>query len=133
MKKPRYVLDSYALLAYLQNEVAADQVEALLDQAAERSATVHMSLMNLGEVAYILERRLGAQYRKVLDELMAFPIQFEEVTLDRILNAAHMKANHVLSYADAFTVALAQELDATVVTGDPEFKQIESTASVLWL
>ncbi len=134
MKKTEYVLDSHALVAYLQNEAIADQVEALLDQADGNNATIHMSFINLGEITYLVERRYGAtQCREVLNEVEEFPIQFKEVTLNRILDAAHVKAHHAISYADAFAVALAQELDATIVSGDPEFRQVESLVQVLWL
>ena len=134
MKKPRYVLDSYALLAYLQNEAEAERVESLLDQAVEGSAFMHMSLLNLGEIATLVERRHGTdQCERTLDALKTFPIAFENVTLERILAAAHIKARYTVSYADAFTAALAQELDAAVVTGDPEFEQVESFVGIAWL
>lgn len=134
MKKPEYVLDSHALVAYLQNEAVANQVETLLDQAAANTTTIYMSLINLGEIAYLVERRRGTtRCRDVLNELAAFPVQFEQVTLDRVLAAAHVKAHHAISYADAFAVALAQELDATIVTGDPEFKQVEPLVQIRWL
>lgn len=134
MKKPEYVLDSHALVAYLQNEAVANQVETLLDQAVANTTTIYMSLINLGEIAYLVERRHGTtRCKDVLNELAAFPIQFEQVTLARVLAAAHIKAHHAISYADAFAVALAQELDATVVTGDPEFKRVESLVQIRWL
>lgn len=75
MKKPRYVLDSYALMAYLQNEAAAGQVDGLLVLAARSNASLHMSLINLGEIAYLVKRRYGPiQCERVLDKLKAFPI-----------------------------------------------------------
>jgi len=49
------------------------------------------------------------------------------------LAAAHVKAHHPISYADAFAVALAQEMDASVVTGDPEFECVEELIPVVWL
>jgi len=128
VKKPEYVLDSYALVAYLQDEAIAGRVEASLDQAAQSGAVVHMSLINLGEIATLIERRHGAaRCNKALNELAAFPIEFEEVTLSRVM------ARHAVSFADAFAVALAQELDASVVTGDPEFRRVESLVRVSWL
>jgi ribonuclease VapC len=51
----------------------------------------------------------------------------------RALAAAEIKAQYPLSYADAFAVAAAMEFSAAIVTGDPEFKAVESYASVLWL
>jgi ribonuclease VapC len=49
------------------------------------------------------------------------------------VTAAHIKARHPVSYADAFAVALAQEYGATVVTGDPEVRAVESLINVDWL
>jgi hypothetical protein len=47
--------------------------------------------------------------------------------------AAHIKANHAISYADAFAVAPAEELDAPVLTGDPGFGEMEPLVQVFWL
>jgi predicted nucleic acid-binding protein len=134
VKKPSYVVDSCALLGYLQNESTADQVEALLDEAALDKATLHLSTINLGEIAYIVEHRHGEAYRqRALNVLATFPIRLEEATLDRVMAAAHVKAHHTISYADAFAVALAQELEAAVVTADPEFERVGSLVEVFWL
>jgi len=63
----------------------------------------------------------------------ALPITLSPVTEDRIFAAARLKAEHSMSYADAFAAALAQELGAALVTGDPEFKSVEPTLRVMWL
>jgi ribonuclease VapC len=128
------VLDSYALLAYLQNETAAGQVDDLLVQAATGDMALYVSLINLGEIAYLVERRHGlVQCERALDMILRFPVTLEEVTLERVKAAAHVRASHPISYADAFAVALAQELDAAIVTGDPEFRQVESVVRISWL
>jgi predicted nucleic acid-binding protein len=49
------------------------------------------------------------------------------------LGAAHVKAHHRLSYADASVVALAQQQDAEVVTGGPEFRGVVEHVAVRWL
>ena len=134
MKNQRYVLDSFALLAYLQNEKPAVRIDELLVQAAGGDTALYVSLINLGEIAYLVERRHGAsQCEKVLERVLQFPIAMEEATLERIQAAAHVKASFAISYADAFAVALGQELEAEIVTGDPEFKHVESIVQVLWL
>jgi PIN domain. len=93
-----------------------------------------MSLINFGEIAYIAERERGTQQAKaILQDIRRLPILLGGVNEQRVLAAAYIKAHYPLSYADAFAVALAQELDATVVTGDPEFKTVESLVPVLWL
>lgn len=42
-------------------------------------------------------------------------------------------ASYAISYADAFVVAAAQEFEATVITGDPEFRRVEHLAPIDWL
>lgn len=129
-----YVLDSFAMLTLLQLEPGADQVTALLREAEQGTSRVLMSLISLGEVVYIIERRWGeARLRSFLAYVNAAPIEVSPVDQDRVFAAAHIKAHHPISYADAFAVALAQELEATVVTGDPEFRSVEGLVPVQWL
>lgn len=133
MKEPSYVLDSFAVLAYFQAEPLGLKVKDLLKLVRTGEALVFLSMINLGEIIYITGRKRGdAAAREILHDIARLPIQLAKVTLNRVLTAAQVKMYHPISYADAFAVALAQELDATLVTGDPEFKQVESLGSVLW-
>ena len=134
MRKTIYVLDSYAILAYFQAEPGGLKVKELLGQAKARNAVTSMSLINLGEVIYTTGRKLGEdRAQEILDDIMLLPIQFAEVTKARVFAAAQIKTRYPISYADAFAVSLAQELNATFVTGDPEFKQVKSLVTLLWL
>ena len=128
------MLDSYPLLAYFQDEPAADHVEQLLEAASRQEASLYLSLISLGEVAYIIERRHGqGRWRAVQTLVDRWPVQVAGIDRERVLNAVHIKAHHPISYADAFAVALAQELNALLVTGDPEFHKVEEIIQVLWL
>ncbi len=128
-----YVLDSYAILAYLEGEPGASVVVDLL-QRARRDVVLFMSLINFGEVAYIAERERGTQQAAaILRDIRSQPIRLAGVNERRALAAAHIKARYPLPHADAFAVALAQELGAPMVTGDPEFKTVEPIVPVLWL
>ena len=49
---PRYVLDSFGLLAYFGGEPGEAQVKTVLERAAAGQAEVYLSVVNLGEVAY---------------------------------------------------------------------------------
>ncbi|MGO9370888.1 MAG: type II toxin-antitoxin system VapC family toxin [Syntrophobacteraceae bacterium] len=134
MKKPNFVLDSFALLAYLQAEPASLKVKETLKLARDRDAQVFLSLINLGEIVYTVERKLGEDTsREVLQDVLTLPIEISEVTMERVLSAAHIKGKFPISYADAFAVALAQEMTATLITGDPEFKRVESLVKIMWL
>jgi ribonuclease VapC len=127
------VLDSFAILALLNNEPGAARVEDLLRQTGEGSRVV-ISLINLGEVAYIVERRWGAEkLRAMLAYLEAAALEVVAVDRDRVFAAAHIKARYPLAYADAFAVALARELEAILLTGDPEFKGVSDFITIEWL
>ena len=134
MKKPGYVLDSFALLAYFQAEPGGAEVRNLLKKASAEKAAAFLSVINLGEIIYTTERKLGRDTSEnTLKDIFRLPIQLAEANMDRILSAAHIKAQYAISYADAFVVSLAQELKATIATADPEFKKVESLTNILWL
>ena len=134
MKKPAFVLDSYAVLAYFQAEQGALKVKELLQQAQEGTVAVFLSLINLGEIAYPVERRLGGEIlQQTLLDISTLPIHVCAVNKERVLAAAHLKAAFPISCADAFAAALAQEMGAPLVTGDPEFKHMQSLVATLWI
>jgi len=106
----------------------------LIQAAAREEIQLYLCLINYGEVLYMVERRWGEiELRKVIARLDDLPIQVMPIDRSLTLAAAHVKAHHPLSYADAFAVALAQKLDAMVVTGDPEFKHVEELVHIEWL
>ena len=131
---PRYILDSFALLAYFGAEPGGPQVEALLASAAMKQTMVYLSVINYGELVYITEREQGAfAARRAIAATDQLPITVTEADRRLTFAAAHIKAHHRLSYADAFAVALTQQMQATLVTGDPEFSAVEGLVAIEWL
>jgi predicted nucleic acid-binding protein len=129
-----YVLDSFALLAYVQAEAGARRMQLLLAQAQQADANLYMTIVNFGEAIYITERSRGLLAAQsliaVVDQL---PIAVVEVDRRLAFSAAHLKAHYPISYADAFAVALAQQVGAVVLTGDPEFRHVEELVVIDWL
>ena len=128
------VLDSYAVIAYLEEEPGHEIVGELLRQATDGSAVLGISVVNLGEIWYHFARKqseaIGDQVVKEIHEL-----GIETVDADWALTrqAAAYKARGGISYADCFSAALAKAWNAPLVTGDPEFKRIEKEIEVRWL
>ena len=128
------VLDSHALLRLLRDEPGAETVAAILEKAGLRDQPVHMTEVSYAEVQYIVRRKDGdAAWARIAEELRAAPIEFHPATRSLADLAAGFKARHKLSLADAFAAALAKEKRAELVTGDPEFRQIEREVKVRWL
>jgi len=130
----RYVFDSFALLALFQGEPAAGQVRALLARLRGEEIMIAMATVNLGEVVYRTVRRFDRERaREVLASISQLPIQLIDVDRALALAGAAIKGEHPISYADCIAAALAQRLDAAVVTGDADFRRLEHLVRVEWL
>jgi len=130
------VLDSWALIAFFEDEPAADDVENLLQQAADEKHRLLMSVVNWGEVYYNTMREVSREAaEQKAQEIAALPIDILGVSEDLVLakQAAIFKATHQMAYADCFAAALAKQKNAELITGDPEFKAVEGEVKIAWL
>jgi ribonuclease VapC len=131
---PDYVLDTFALMAYSRAEPGGEEVAALVERAEVGQLALHMSAVNAAEVYYSTWRRAGRQVaRRVVDDLPVLGISVHDATLALSLKAGALKAQFPISLADCYAAALAQELGATLVTGDPEFRHLEDVVRIDWL
>jgi predicted nucleic acid-binding protein len=122
------------MLTFLEGEAGGGRVKAALERAQQGQSAIYLSLINLGEVLYITERERGLPLaQKTLALVEQLPLTILPATRDRVLAAAHIKANFAVAYADAFAIAAAQELNGIALTGDPEFAAVEQLIQVEWL
>ncbi len=130
------ILDSHALIAFFEDEPGADLVEELIHRASLDRLKLFMSVINWGEVYYNTMREVSqAAAEARVQEIASLPIEVvglgDDFNLTR--QAAIYKATYRLSYADAFAAALAKEKKAELVTGDPEFKELQKEIKIAWL
>jgi predicted nucleic acid-binding protein len=125
--KTRYVLDAWAILALLQKEEpAASRVKHLLQEKRKDSVDLFISIINLGEVYYSVGRVKGErEAMETLDSIRRLSLIIVPATEEAVFKAARFKMSYTISYADAFAVATADELDAVLMTGDPEIERLE--------
>jgi ribonuclease VapC len=125
------------MIAWLQGEEPARaKVRDLLEQASRGETKVGMSLINVGEVFYLIAKRHGAaQAERFLAEFAVMPIQALLPDRRLIRAAARLKSRYPISYADAFAVETAREQNAILVTGDPELRQLskQEPIELLWV
>jgi predicted nucleic acid-binding protein len=136
-KETSYVLDSFALIGYLENEPFAQEIENLLHQAKKGTLRLYLHALHLGEVYYITLREQGKDLADLAyTRIKRFPIKFiEHINEELLLNAAAIKANYPISYADSFAAALAKINNSSLLTGDPDFRNLEKNGilKVSWL
>ena len=133
----RYVIDSYALIGYLENEHFADRIERLLKRARKGEVRLYLHTLHLGEVYYITLREQGTHLADLAySRIKAFPLTFiDHINEELLLTAASMKAKFPISYADSFAAALAKIKNCVLLSGDPELRLLENEKiiSIEWL
>jgi predicted nucleic acid-binding protein len=130
------VLDAWAIMAYLEDEPAAAEVERLLDEAEADAEDLLLSAVNWGEIYYSVYRSVSAQAAEdVARKLIGMPIRVVSIPNDLLLvrQAAKYKATNRISYADCFAAALAKLTGSPLVTGDEEFRPLSTEITIHWL
>ena len=132
MKK--IVFDAHPILKWLQEESGYQKIKALIVACQKKSSVGYMNQINVGEVYYKVIRTVGIDEAKsFLENFFRLPIIIVPPDGDLVWHAAEIKADYPISFADCFVVATALKYEATIITGDPEFKKIKSIAPVEWI
>ena len=130
----KITLDSHAVIKLLRNEDGAGKVERIINEAKENRVPLLMSVVNLGEVFYITQRKHGTQEAlRACDALESVPINMIPAGKEISMLAASLKSEKKMSYADCFAAATAMMHKTALVTGDKEFKEVEKEIKVLWI
>ena len=129
-----YLFDSHALLAFFQNESGANIVYEILRKSRKEHIDRLVCVINLGEIIYITKRMFGDQKKiEILGRIHQLGFKMLPVSDTLVYRAAEIKAEYPISYADCFVIACAQEHNATIVTGDPEFKYVGHLTKIEWI
>ena len=136
---PDYLFDSCALIALFNDEEGADIVSGLLDRTNRGEITAGITAVNLIEVYYDRIRIAGIdRANAIIHEIYStFPLTvIESIGPDIVREAARLKADGKMSFADTILVATALYTGATLVTCDYiELKPVEQKEKIpfLWI
>ena len=121
-----YVLDANAVIRYfgVGDGQGGDKVRGLFEQAERKQARLSMSVINMGEVLYILLKHLGDQRALPYIQALQHAVTMIDADSNRTIEAARLKHQYKLGYADSFAAALALASKATLVSADPSFEKI---------
>jgi ribonuclease VapC len=128
------VLDSYALMAFFEDEPGADLVRDLILKAEENKVNLLITVVNLGEVWYSIARTNSPEVAdQYIGEINGMAIEIVDADWQLTRQAALFKTNGNISYGDCFAAALAKIKKSDLVTGDKEFKSLEDEIKILWI
>ncbi|MBN1318274.1 MAG: PIN domain-containing protein [Anaerolineales bacterium] len=127
-----YTLDAWAILALIQGEEpAASRIKELFDAASIGAVDLSISLINLSEVVYRIGKSIGEKAAwETLNEIQRLPMSTIQINEEITWSAVRFKIEHPISYADAFAAATAKNMDAVLLTGDPELFMLSDLISI---
>jgi PIN domain nuclease of toxin-antitoxin system len=130
-----YVLDSSAILRYLDDEPGAARVSEIIKSHLAGRCEAIVSSLHWGEVAGITYKVHGRQaVDLVLSRLNAFGLEVVTVDADRAVRASFVKVRRGIPYVDAFGVELAgNSEDHVFVTADFDFKPASRDVKIEFL
>jgi len=130
-----YIVDSWAVLAWLQREEPAGaRVQELFKAAFRQEAQLLISIMNIGEAYYRVGQGRGKKAADdALQRISRLPLTVVPVDNDMVIAAAGIKMAYPIAYADAFAVEVARRWEGTLVTGDRECAKVQDLVQVEWL
>lgn len=128
MRNSNFLLDTSALISYIENEPGVDDLDEMI-----RDGSVSVPWSALLELYYITiqerdEEEALMRYASVRDAAEITVLW--QISEPLLLTAARIKAGNRLSFADALVAAYAIEEDAILVHKDPEFDQLDELVSV---
>lgn len=121
-------------MAYLEDEPSAEKIADLIADAHEDGTQMKMSVVNAGEVWYIIARRTSpAEADKALRLIEEIGITLVDAEWPLSKAAASFKVKGNISFADCYAAALAKREKAVLLTGDREFEQLRKDIRIIWL
>jgi uncharacterized protein len=133
MKQP-VILDSFALISFFHQEPGWEMVRSIFKELTADGEKAQLSRINWGEFYYIVKKRVGrVKTLEALALIEQLPINLLPVDDLLIREAAEIKSEYPIAYADAFCVATAKRMNGRILTSDPEFKAVEKLISVQWI
>lgn len=104
----KLVLDSFALVSLFHKEPGWEKVRTALYEQQRAGTKAYLNWVNWGKFSYIAKRKIGAvKPAEALHLLEQLPIELLTVDLPLVREAAEIKSEHAVSYADAFCIATA--------------------------
>lgn len=123
--RKRYVLDTSAILAYIEEEAGSDTVENLLIRATTGEIDVYIAFITLTEIFYITLQEQGEkEARQRIELVRSLPVKIDESHDELNMAAGRLKARQRISLADSYIAAVSQLRDAILVHKDPEFEKV---------
>jgi predicted nucleic acid-binding protein len=109
-------------------------VVAALEKAATSSRKALIAAPSWAEICSQVERKIGPRrWASTREKILSLPIEIVSADQSLAEAAGAIKVSKKMSLADCFAVALAARVKGELLTGDPEFREVEESIKIVWL
>ena len=116
------LIDSWAWIEYFKGSKAGEQVKKLIEDSEERAVISAITIAEVyGWILRSYDEEVAEEKRAAMRE-RAFVYDVDD---DTAVEAAKIKHQKKWGLGDAIVYATAKKSEATIVTGDPHFKNLE--------
>lgn len=120
-----YILDTSAILTYIEDEKGSDVIDDILIRAEKGEVRIYIAFVSLTEVYYITIQEKGElEALRRINLIQSLSLTVEESNEGLNLKAGSLKATNRISLADAYIAALCQQHEGILVHKDPEFESL---------
>lgn len=135
VRKPRaIVLDSWALIAYLEGVDAAEKVADIIADAHDEDVPLFMCVINAAELWTILAGEVSeSDANRGIHELRQLGVEFVDADWTLAHEAARLRAKYKMSLPDCFAAALTQQKRGLLITGNRAFAKMGEDLSINWV
>ena len=115
------LIDSWAWIEYFKGSPLATKAKEII----ESSKKILLSTINISEIYHFLLKNKPADAEKLMEFVLksSFVIPLDSSIA---LKAAKIKYDNKIGLADAIVIATAEENNATILTGDDDFKGMKN-------
>jgi predicted nucleic acid-binding protein len=130
-----FVLDSSAVLRYLDREAGFDRVREIFRVCASTSSAMLISAVQWGEIAVVRRRQYGSlEQMRILRDLAQFDFQIVAANAERAVRAAGIQVDRKMGFADSCAAELTLDSpDHVLITADYDFKVVEDLIRIEFL
>ena len=124
-----YLIDSWAWIEYIDGTPRGRKVK----ETIESGEKIFSAAITVAEVTSKIKRR-SKDYVKGRDAIVAnskiIPLEEKEAYAAGQIHAEMRKTNPDIGIADAIIIATARKLNAKILTGDPDFKDVQEAVLI---
>jgi PIN domain nuclease of toxin-antitoxin system len=134
----RFLLDACAVVAYLNDEEGAEEIEKMLWECAQKSGALFLHEINLLEIYYGVYRDESEQLaEETYNKVVGLPIKIIAGLKKNVFKeAGRLKATYKVSLADSIALAEAKVRKIPLVTCDHhEFDRVQerNELNFIWI